>query len=145
VDAVLYGGAGNDTLTGGGGNNFLDGGDGNDVLNGGSGRNVMVGGLGQDTLNGGKDDDILIGGTFRYSSDLTSVFNVMAVWTNGSLTYAQRLSSLRTGGTDGLFAFTTATLLDDGAVDYLIGSQGQDWFWIYSGDQCDRKGNENAN
>ncbi len=145
VDTVLYGGAGDDTITGGGGNNFLDGGDGNDVLKGGTGRNVMVGGLGRDTLNGVKDDDILIGGTYKYSGDLTAVFNLMAVWTDASLSYAQRISGLRAGGTDGLFAFTGATVLDDGAVDYLFGNQGTDWFWAFAGDVTDKKGNETSN
>ena len=69
----------------------------------------------------------------------------MAVWPNASLSYAQRLSSLRAGGTDGLFAFTLATILDDGAVDYLFGNQGQDWFWAFGGDVTDRKGNETVN
>ena len=141
INTVIYGGAGDDTLTAGGGNSFLDGGDGNDVLTGGGGRDVQIGGLGQDSLTGGKDDDLLIGGTYKQSGDLDSVFSLMAIW-NSSESYAQRITDLRTGGADGLFAFNTTTVLDDAAVDYLYGNQGQDWFWVFGSDKADVKGNE---
>jgi Ca2+-binding RTX toxin-like protein len=141
IDAVLFGGAGNDVLTAGGGSSFLDGGDGNDVLTGGAGRSVQIGGLGQDSLSGGKNDDLLIGGTYRQSGDLDSVFSLMAIW-NSSESYAQRITDLRTGGADGLFAFNTTTVLDDAAVDYLYGNQGQDWFWVFGSDKTDVTGSE---
>ena len=50
IDAFLFGGAGNDTLTGGGGDDVLVGGDGNDVLLGGPGADLIFGGLGSDLL-----------------------------------------------------------------------------------------------
>jgi Ca2+-binding RTX toxin-like protein len=140
-NTYIDGGAGNDSITGGGGNNFIDGGAGNDVLNGGTGRNILIGGLGQDTLNGGKDDDLLVGGTYKYSGDLDAAFAALAVWTSTG-SYAQRLTNLRTGGMDALFAFTALTVLDDSTVDYLYGNQGQDWFWALANDKTDQKGNE---
>jgi len=144
IDAVLYGGAGNDTITGGSGNTFLDGGAGNDTLTARGNRNVLVGGAGQDTLNGGSGDDVLIGGTYRYSEDLDAVFGLMAVWKSSS-SDAQRVSDLRTGGTDNLFAMTAATILDDNAVDQLFGNSGQDWFWAVAQDKTDKKSNETQN
>jgi Ca2+-binding RTX toxin-like protein len=144
IDAVIYGGSGNDVLTGDGGTNFLDGGDGYDVLSAAGGRNVLAGGAGQDTLEGGSGDDILIGGLYEYSEDLDVVYAVVGVW-KGSATYAQRLGALRAGGSDGLYAFNTSTILDDGVADQLDGNQGQDWFWAYALDRTDKKVNETQN
>jgi len=52
------------------------------------------------------------------------------------------MANLRAGGSDGLFAFNTATVLDDGAKDTLNGAQGQDWFWAFTLDITDQHGNE---
>jgi trimeric autotransporter adhesin len=49
LDAVLFGGTGNDVLTGGARNDALFGADGNDTLNGGAGSNYLDGGAGDDT------------------------------------------------------------------------------------------------
>ncbi len=59
---VLWGSAGNDTLTGMGGNDEAYGGDGDDVLNGGTGIDVLVGDDGNDLLNGESNNDVLLGG-----------------------------------------------------------------------------------
>jgi Ca2+-binding RTX toxin-like protein len=53
VPAVLYGGAGNDTLRAGSGN---------DNVSGSGGSDVLEGYLGNDTLRGGAGDDLIIGG-----------------------------------------------------------------------------------
>jgi Ca2+-binding RTX toxin-like protein len=145
IAAVLYGGAGNDTLTGGQGSNFLDGGDGNDNLTGGAVNDVLVGGRGQDTLAAVGGDDILIGGTYLASEDLDAVAAITTEWTS-SQSYAQRLADLRAGvGDGGTYQLTTTTLLDDLTADYLSGAQGQDWFWVFAGDQTDQRGNETNN
>jgi hypothetical protein len=41
-----------------------------------------------------------------------------------------------------LFAFNTTAILDEAAVDYLYGNQGQDWFWVFGSDKAHVKGNE---
>src|SRR5215218_2930890 len=59
--ALLFGGAGNDTLTGGSGADQLFGQDGNDVLLGRGGADFLFGGAGNDTLTGGDADDQVFG------------------------------------------------------------------------------------
>jgi RHS repeat-associated protein len=66
----LFGGAGDDVLTGGrlddwmfgGDGNYLSGGAGNDTLNGAEGSDWLEGGAGVDVLKGGGGDDILASG-----------------------------------------------------------------------------------
>jgi Ca2+-binding RTX toxin-like protein len=62
VDAILDGGAGNDTLKGGAGNDTLLGGLGNDKLRSTRGNDLLDGGDGNDTLYGGQGNDTLFGG-----------------------------------------------------------------------------------
>jgi Ca2+-binding RTX toxin-like protein len=59
--AVLFGGAGSDTLTGGSGNDLLFGGTDHDTLLGKGGFDLLFGGAGNDTLNGGDADDQAFG------------------------------------------------------------------------------------
>ena len=59
--ALLFGGAGNDTLTGGSGADQLFGESGNDTLLGKGGNDVLFGGAGNDTLIGGTGDDQMFG------------------------------------------------------------------------------------
>jgi Ca2+-binding RTX toxin-like protein len=59
--ALLFGGAGNDTLTGGSGNDQLFGQSGNDVLLGKGGVDLLFGGSENDILTGGTGDDQAFG------------------------------------------------------------------------------------
>ncbi len=59
---VVYGGAGNDTITAGGGNDFIYGGTGNDTIYGGAGNDSIYGGDGTDVLFGGTGNDSIDGG-----------------------------------------------------------------------------------
>jgi Ca2+-binding RTX toxin-like protein len=59
VANLVFGGAGNDTLTLGGGNDTAFGGSGNDQLFGGLGDDFLDGGLGNDVINGGGGLDII--------------------------------------------------------------------------------------
>ncbi len=69
---IVYGAAGNDTLTnsgvagvdfdGGDGADLLSGGDAVDTLRGGAGNDTLSGGAGADVLQGGSGDDLLSGG-----------------------------------------------------------------------------------
>jgi Tol biopolymer transport system component/Ca2+-binding RTX toxin-like protein len=53
TEAIIKGGAGNDSLTGGNANDSIFGGDGDDSLNGGPGDDSLFGENGNDMLNGG--------------------------------------------------------------------------------------------
>src|SRR4051812_1015742 len=59
LNAIIYGGAGNDQINGGAGNDNLYGGLGKNTLNGGAGDDVLVtiGGGANDTLTGGAGND----------------------------------------------------------------------------------------
>jgi Ca2+-binding RTX toxin-like protein len=59
--ALLFGGAGNDTLIGGSGADLLFGGIDNDTLLGKGGLDLLFGGAGNDTLTGGDADDQVFG------------------------------------------------------------------------------------
>ena len=62
IESVLFGGAGNDTLSGGAGDDDIYGGAGNDTLSGGAGDDDIYGDGGDDTISGGAGDDDLSGG-----------------------------------------------------------------------------------
>jgi hypothetical protein len=133
-DDLLLGSAWDDVLNGGSGNDILVGGDGEDVLIGGQGRDLLIGGLGSDQLEGKADDDILVAGFTRYDADLAALSAVIAEW-GSSRSYDERVTNLQNGsGTQdrlngGVF-LTDTTVFDDGAVDFLTGKAGRDWFFL---------------
>ena len=57
VDAVVSGGAGNDTIRTGAGNDIIEGGPGADIIFGRAGYDELRGGSGNDSLNGGAGID----------------------------------------------------------------------------------------
>ncbi|MDQ7251718.1 putative Ig domain-containing protein, partial [Dongia sedimenti] len=59
---LIFGGAGNDTVTGSTAGDFIIGGAGADSLKGDGGKDVIVGGAGIDELLGGSGDDRIVGG-----------------------------------------------------------------------------------
>ena len=61
IPLLVYGGAGNDTITAGHGDDTLDGGDGTDSITGRAGADRIRGGTGNDTLNGSDDNDTIDG------------------------------------------------------------------------------------
>jgi hypothetical protein len=136
LPAWLYGDAGNDTLHGGAGDDVLVGGAGKDELEGGQGRDLLIGGLGADTLIGNADDDLLIAGTTAFDSHDVALGAVMAEWTSAR-DYATRVANLkgtgsgpRANGNNFLKASgPEVTVFDDGAVDVLTGSGGDDWYF----------------
>lgn len=65
LGSLIFGGAGNDTITGTPGEDILKGGDGNDVLTGGNGNDALFGGAGNDTLIAVNATDIADGGSFQ--------------------------------------------------------------------------------
>ncbi len=114
----------------------LVGGDGDDILIGGSGRNILIGGDGKDRLVGGSGDDILIGGFTSFDSNVVFLCTLMDVWNAPCDGYATRIGKIR-------LLLNGTTIVDDGDVDKLTGSSGQDWFFVGSGDVItDLKGGE---
>jgi VCBS repeat-containing protein len=84
VDALLVGGAGNDTIIGGDGSNVIFGGSGNDILIGGDGPDFLVGGSGCDLLAGGAGDDILVAGFLGKSWTEANLRQMLADWGSGT-------------------------------------------------------------
>jgi len=142
-NAIVFGGAGNDSVKGGGGNDILVGGDGDDLLHGQAGRDLLIGGDGADRIIGHTDDDILVAGYTIYDSNVTALQAVLSEWTS-SRTYSQRSNNVlgpTTNGSNGTYFLrpydsstnnSDATVFDDGDVDVLTGNQGQDLFLFNS-------------
>jgi RHS repeat-associated protein len=143
----LFGDDGNDVLVGGFRSDTLDGGDGNDillsgtwtqdqgdVLRGGRGRDLLVGHWGGDTFDGGEGDDLLIAGRLNFSDLPSAVMALHAEWTS-ERDYSTRISNLTGQGVGprsngNTFLQPGITVLDDGAVDTLIGGDDLDWFLL---------------
>ncbi len=131
-DDVLYGDYGDDTLRGGNGNDFLSGESGNDSLFGETGNDILIGGLGVDLLNGGAGEDLLIGSYSNLLQRFTEASirdAIVAAWVSADA-YTNRVVLLRDTGIAGAMKLTPGTnVLDDSAVDTLIGGSGLDWFF----------------
>jgi hypothetical protein len=130
---VLLGGDDNDRLIGGPGADVLVGGAGSDTLRGGGGRDVLFGGGGKDALFGGAADDLLLGGLTAFDSDTRALDLIAAEWASAR-PYPTRVANLEGSGTGdrangNVFLVPSSTVLDDGAVDKLLGESGRDWFF----------------
>jgi RHS repeat-associated protein len=135
---VLVGGFRADTLEGGDGDDILLSGtwtqDQGDVLRGGRGRDLLVGHWGGDTFDGGEGDDLLIAGRLNFPDLPSAVMALHAEWTS-ERDYATRIANL-TGSGNGprangnTFLQPGITVLDDGAVDTLIGGDDLDCFLV---------------
>ena len=153
-DDVLNGGSGADTLDGGGGDDFIIGGTGGpdagnlliggdgfdllyggvgaDSLFGGIGNDVLIGGGGGDALDGGAGEDLLVSGRVVFDNLWSSLVDIRNEW-HSNRDYATRVANLTGTGSgphaNGQTYLTPGTtVLDDGAVDSLIGSSDMDWF-----------------
>lgn len=158
---VLYGGAGNDSITGGNGPGLLLGSDGDDTLQSGNGRDILIGGAGQDTLTARNGDDILLAGSSSYDGQIAPNLQALLCaiqpeWLRSDSSYQARINHL-TGTTAGRLNGTTClksaapdqTVFDDTSQDRLTGANGSDWFLLnLSGgtvlDSSDRTGPEVA-
>lgn len=135
-DDVLVGGLLADVLDGGAGNDILLGGtqaaDGGDTLLAGAGRDLLFGHLGADQLHGDGDDDLLAADALNFGVSLpTAVFYLQSEWLS-SRTYAERVANLSGTGVGprnnaNVFLQPGATVLNDGAVDALLGGTELDW------------------
>jgi Ca2+-binding RTX toxin-like protein len=119
----LWGGLGNDVLFGDGGNDILYGESGADNLYGGAGVDELYGGQDNDNLSGGGETDYLFGG---YGSD------ILTGDAGSDFLYGEQ-------GADQLWGGDGDDLLDggmDGYADYLNGGAGRDsfraeWYFAY--------------
>lgn len=67
LPAVIYGGAGHDTVHGGRGRDVIYGGHGNDTIYGGPGDDVIYGGSGRNLIDGGPGNNFIVNGSPRLS------------------------------------------------------------------------------
>jgi hypothetical protein len=131
---ILDGGFGDDELIGGPGSQILVGGPGNDSLTGKAGRDLLIGGAGVDTIRGNRGQDILIGGSLLIGRD--SLSSILKVW-KSELSYFSRVDTLET--------VLRGNVLDDRAVDVLIGGRASDWFLADASDELrDRRRGESV-
>ncbi|MEH3086241.1 MAG: PA14 domain-containing protein [Xylophilus ampelinus] len=134
IDAVLLGGAGNDTLTGGDRRDALYGGAGDDLLNGGMGADWMVGGAGDDEYVVDNIDDAVIEaaneGTDRITASVSyrlpdNVENLVLATAGGPINgYGNALANLIVGNASGNY-------IDGGAgADTMNGGDGNDTYIV---------------
>ncbi len=136
----VIGGNGNDQLFGDDNDNLLLGGPGIDLLEGRGGRDLLIGGLDADTLLGGVDDDLLVGGSTVHDAHLAALLAITDEWSLRELSYQERIDHLRgvtEGGASGLVFLTAETVLDDGAGDWIEGSDDLDWFLVDTSEIAD--------
>jgi fibronectin-binding autotransporter adhesin len=146
---IVYGGAGNNTLTiaprvrngviffsggkrtvatGGAGNDILVGGNGPNTLGGGGGMNLLIGGPGKATLHGSPAGDVLVGGATEYDSgtlsDIYSLEILLNTWTTGGA-YATRAAALAAvDAASGATLGPSAVALNP--ADHLTGKKNHD-------------------
>ncbi len=138
---VLIGGSARDTVSGSGGDDILIGQDGDDTLTGDEGFDILIGGRGADLLIGSSGEDLLVSGRTIHDAveydtrggnvNLAYFDAVLSVWKNG-MTVRARRDILRHQST-GLLR--DGIVFDDGSVDRLAGSAGDDLLLLGNGDQ----------
>jgi hypothetical protein len=138
IPVVIDAGAGNDTVDASGDshNAIVLGGAGNDTLTGGSSNDILIGGLGADVLHGDNGDDILVSGPTALDSSLAALLGLMDEWSNTGtsfLTRVQHLSGSLAGGANTPFFLNSSTVQKDTFVDQLFGEGGSDWFLYVAG------------
>lgn len=122
--AVLAGGAGDDSITGGTGADSLFGGLGNDNLNGGAGNDVVIGGSGIDTVNGGIGTNLLSGDTMSASGQNYYNENQTTI-TSGQITFLYGVPIDATN--------IAGFLAVDSSSDTAVNSGGIDSYYVKTG------------
>jgi hypothetical protein len=121
----IYGGDGNDLLEGGEGDDIISAGTGNDFLLGADGNDILIGGRGGDLVTGGGGHDLIVGNdTANSESSMADDANDMAL--------LALLSAWNATHAPGLASAILS--VDDGVVDVLLGSKGNDDFYANSSD-----------
>jgi Ca2+-binding RTX toxin-like protein len=127
IDALLFGGPGDDDLVGGGGDNVLLGEDGDDALYGGEGRDLLVGGLGRDRMYGRGEQDLLIGGHLQFTDMHTALGSLMETWSDRSTAYLDRITAM-TEPAEVFALIDGVSVFDDNERDFLFGNHDLDWY-----------------
>lgn len=171
-EIVLSGGGGNDTITvdnrviqkvtafGGSGNDTIDlgnarsigvGGPGADKLSSGRGLDLLFGGTGKDVLASGESQDVVVSGRIPWESPATANRKTLRTlsrdWADTRASYSERIGRLNGPLVPGRSAFLIAaatgrTVFDDGVLDVLTGSDGNDWYLAGHEDTTDATGSE---
>jgi hypothetical protein len=129
IPAIMFGGAGADTLIGGNGHDRLLGGAGDDILIGRHGYDILIGGDGVDMIVGDSGSDILVGGPTLYDDNLAALDVIWDEWTSSD-SYATRVAKVT--GAQGSLAYTlraNETVFDDGDLDVMSGGGDKDLFF----------------
>ena len=141
IPAMLFGGAGNDTLTGGGANDVLVGGDGNDVLNGGKAANILLGGAGIDNLKGGRPGNVLVPAATPYDagqfSDQIALASLLDEWSS-SASYASRIAAIESGVGSQSFQLAPSLLTNFSGRDHVSSTKNRDWVLTGVGEEAPR-------
>jgi Ca2+-binding RTX toxin-like protein len=118
-DAVLDGGAGNDSLLGGAARDTLRGGEGKDDIRGGDGNDLLDGGLRADRISGGKGTD-----TVDYSSRSVAVrVSLDSKWDDGQ---AGELDDVETDVENVIGTPGNDVLIGNAYNNQLVGLAGND-------------------
>jgi len=135
-DDVIVGGFEADLLDGRGGDDLIYGAtefsDGGDTLLGGAGRDVLYGHFGGDSLDGGDGEDLLIAGKLQLDDLVFDLFKIQSEWVSSRDFTTRVLNILGSGSgphkNGNVFLTPGTTVVDDSAVDTLLGGDGLDWF-----------------
>ncbi len=141
---VVYGGAGNDTITtgddadiifGGSGNDTIDGGIDADTIDGGDGDDLIIGGEGSDVIDGGAGNDTIYAGlgsspdALNIRDDGTDAFGPDMVTNNGmDIVHGGDGNDIIYGADD------NDTLYGDAGDDYINGGIDNDTLYGGTGD-----------
>ena len=126
---ALFGEGNNDLLRGGGGGDFLDGGDGSDILDGEEGDDTTDGGLGGDSMTGGNGTDLA-----SYMNRTENVFVALGQGGNGANSGTENdiigddfENALGGSGNDNISGTSGRNyLLGGDGIDAIFGLDGKD-------------------